>query len=750
MLLTNHKRILVLIVVIIAFSLSLATKETRADVSQTRLIAPNATPISNDQTSNTSGAIRTLMQTGVNQQAILTTSNALPFDNFGGAVALSADGNTAVVGASEKTLANKRTGAVYIYVRSGNTWEQRAELKPDGGARGDQFGASVALSADGNTVVVGAYDTKVGQTLGSGKVYVFIRSGNGWVEQAKLQADDFAPHDNFGYSAGVSSDGNTLIVGADVKLTQDDVYSGAAYIFVRNGGVWTQTAKLVAFNARTLDHFGYRVALSGNGTTAIIGAIGANTNPHANSGAAYVYVNSGSAWGLQSMLIPADTREGGYFGGAVALSHDGSTALIGAYSDHREQYANFGSAYIFARNGTRWTQQNKLVGDIVVTNDYFGVAVALSADGRSALIGSQFEDVNGDLNNGTVYLFERSGVLWLRQARFATSDSVNTDLFGRAVALSANARTALIGAGNEAYGSNLTSKAYIFNLTPPEPTATPSSTPRPPRPDTIGVYKAGVFYLRHQNAAGAADITANFGGDASDLPVVGDWNGDGVDTIGVYRSSTGVFFLSDSNTAPSIAVSPVFGNPGDTPFAGRWSADMTGSGLGVYRNSNGLLYQRKSLTSGVNDFFAVFGDPGDIAFAGDWDVNGFDSVGVYRPNNVTWYLTNNSQPDGITFSDYSYSWNSGVHLPVIGDWNGDGVSTTGYFASSTNANFTLNNTAHSAPSTPLTFAFGPTGGKPIAGKWTAASGAALGNIIVSGVNIGQPGMSNPDGGDNTD
>jgi hypothetical protein len=260
------------------------------------------------------------------------------------------------------------------------------------------------------------------------------------------------------------------------------------------------------------------------------------------------------------------------------------------------------------------------------------------------------------------------------------------------------------------------------------------------------VYNNGVFYLRNTNNAGTADITAFFGGDASDLPVAGDWNGDSVDTIGVYRSNTGFFFLSDSNTTPTVSYTVLFGNPGDTPFAGKWTADMTHDGIGVYRNSNGILYQRKSLTSGFDDFFAVYGNPGDKGFAGDWDGNGFDSIGIYRNSNQTWFLTNNSTPSGITFSDIDFVWNIWITSPITGDWDGDGVSTVGYRSFDFGV-FVLHSTNASA-GTDNTFAFGPTPGKPIAGKWIAPSKPPLSSVIGSN---GQSGSgSNPAGSDKAD
>lgn len=272
----------------------------------------------------------------------------------------------------------------------------------------------------------------------------------------------------------------------------------------------------------------------------------------------------------------------------------------------------------------------------------------------------------------------------------------------------------------------------------PTRTNTPTNTPLPPRPDTIGVYLDGTFYLRNTNNAGSPDITALFGGDAADLPLAGDWDGNGVDTIGVYRNSTGFFYLSDSNTSPALNYNPLFGNPGDTPFAGKWTADMTHDGIGVYRNSNGILYQRKALTGGFDDFFAVFGNPGDVGVAGDWDGNGFDSIGVYRSSNTTWFMTNNSTPGGITFSDINFVWDITTKIPVVGDWDANGTTTVGYFGPFTGSGQFVLHSTNATAGTDNTFIFGPSTGKPIAGKWIAPSQPPS----VAGVNVGQPGSNN--------
>jgi hypothetical protein len=262
---------------------------------------------------------------------------------------------------------------------------------------------------------------------------------------------------------------------------------------------------------------------------------------------------------------------------------------------------------------------------------------------------------------------------------------------------------------------------------------------------TIGVYKDGVWYLRYTNAAGAANLQVNFGGDPSDLPVAGDWDGNGTDTIGVMRTSTGVFLLSNTNASPTVAHSPVFGNPGDTPFAGRWASDMTHDGLGVYRPSNGILYQKKQLTTGFSDFFAIFGNPGDQGVGGDWNGDGIDSIGVYRPGVQKWFMTNNGAPGGVTFSDVDFVWNIGTALAVVGDWNGDGTTTVGYYTSA--GAFVLHST-NAATGTDTTFNFGPANGKPVAGKWNGSSApaplSASGSPVLNGVLVtGNAGSSNP-------
>lgn len=250
------------------------------------------------------------------------------------------------------------------------------------------------------------------------------------------------------------------------------------------------------------------------------------------------------------------------------------------------------------------------------------------------------------------------------------------------------------------------------------------------RPDTVGVFSSGTFFLRNSNTAGVADITVAFGS-AGDLPTAGDWNGDGVDTIGVYEPTLGVYLLRDSNTPGSPDYSLVLGNPGDTPLAGRWDSTMTHDGVGVFRPSNGLLYLKRALTTGFADYTMVLGNPGDKGIAGDWDGNGFDSIGVFRPSSGVFFLSNamagTTGAPAVVFSDYNFAFGSPTDLPFAGDWVGTGASRVGVFRSGF---VYLRNSLTAGPADEA-FVYGPTSALPIAGKWVPASQAPrVGNVIV--------------------
>ena len=395
----------------------------------------------------------------------LTASDAAADDEFG--VSVSISGDTAIVGARSDDDAGSNSGSAYIFTRSGGVWTQQGKLMASDAAPGDNLGHSVAISGD--TAIVGAQRND-GTGSDSGSAYVFTRSAGVWTQQAKLTASDAAAGDEFGTFVFISDD--TAIVGATLN---DDggSNSGAAYVFTRSGSVWTQQAKLTASDAAQDDRFGGNVSISGD--TAIIGAFG-NDDGGADSGSAYIFTRSGGVWTQQAKLTASDAAAGDYFGNFVSIS--GDTAIAGAYPDD-DAGSNSGSAYIFTRTGATWTQQAKLTASDAAAGDEFGVYVSISGD--TAIVGA-FRDDDGGSNSGSAYIFARNGSTWTQQAKLTAFDAAANDEFGIGVSISGN--TAAVGARWDDDGGSNSGSAYVFSIctgsATPTATATPTDTPVPP------------------------------------------------------------------------------------------------------------------------------------------------------------------------------------------------------------------------------------------------------------------------------
>ena len=260
-------------------------------------------------------------------------------------------------------------------------------------------GESVSLSADGDTAVVGAPN----DNGGAGAAWVFTRSGVTWAQQGpKLLGGEESGTGHFGNDVAVSGDGSTAIIGAP----GDNSNAGAAWIFTRSGSTWAQQApKLTGGEESGAGRFGFRVALSGDGTIATIGGPGDN----GGVGAAWAFTRSGSVWEQQAPKLVGGEEVGkGEFGVSVALSSDASSALIGGGGDNSE----LGAAWVFARSGSTWEQQgSKLTGGGEVGKARFGFRVALSSDASTALIGGGGD--NSEL--GAAWVFARSGSTWEQQ-----------------------------------------------------------------------------------------------------------------------------------------------------------------------------------------------------------------------------------------------------------------------------------------------------------------------------------------------
>ena len=215
------------------------------------------------------------------QQAELTASDGATSDQFGWSVAVS--GSTALAGAPSHWVGSNRLGAAYVFLQSGTTWGQQAELTSSGGAANDGFGSSVAV--DGSTAVVGAVGHMVGLNVDQGAAYVFVQGGTAWKQQAELTAADGAAGDYLGSSVAVS--GSTAIAGSWQHTVGSNVEQGAAYVFAPSGGTWSQQAELTAADGARYNGFGVSVAVSGG--TALAGAPSHWVGSNPAQGAAYVF-----------------------------------------------------------------------------------------------------------------------------------------------------------------------------------------------------------------------------------------------------------------------------------------------------------------------------------------------------------------------------------------------------------------------------------------------------------------------------
>lgn len=364
------------------------------------------------------------------RQAMLTPIDGASSDQFGNAVAL--EGNTAVIGARYDDLpAGSDAGSASVWVRAGSTWSRQAVLTAADAAASDHFGSAVALSGD--TAVVGSRDDDhLGADAGS--AYVFVRSGTSWVQQAKLTAPDAAAGDVFGGSVAIV--GDTILIGAIGDDVGANVNAGSTYVFVRSGATWSQQAKLTAADIGTAEFFGSAVALGSPATTALIGSRNDHHAGGSQAGSAYVFTVSGTVWSQQAKLIAADSATQDFFGSSVAIS--GTSAVVGSPGDDTPGGTDAGSAYVFTRAGTVWTQNTKLTASDGDGIDQFGAAVAIEGD--LILVGAENDEQNGP-NAGSAYLFQRTGTGWVQDLKLMERPFA---LFGSSVALSADTR--LIGA----------------------------------------------------------------------------------------------------------------------------------------------------------------------------------------------------------------------------------------------------------------------------------------------------------------
>ncbi len=387
--------------------------------------------------------------TGTPTETKFNASDIAASSHFGEMVEISSDGNYAIVGSPRQDTGGTDTGAVYIYVRSGSSWSQQVKLQASDRTANYRFGTDVSLSDDGTYAIIGAHYGNGGH----GSAYVFIRSGTSWSQQAILTASDSVNGARYGESVSISSDGTYVIVGAPYDTPSSLSNAGSSYVYIRSGTSWTQQAKLVTSDIQGGDTAGFHVTISGDGNYAMMGARNEDTGGY-NAGAAYVFIRSGTSWSQQAKLVSSDLQASDAFGSGVSLSSNGTYAIIGAYASYSSEdpWVDEGSAYIFIRSGTSWSQQAKLIATDGQAGDDFGWNVDISNDGSHAIVGAPEEDAGGT-NAGAAYVFKRSGTSWSQVKKLQSSDLQAFDRYGRDVALSNDGTFGIVGAYQERGGS---------------------------------------------------------------------------------------------------------------------------------------------------------------------------------------------------------------------------------------------------------------------------------------------------------
>ena len=367
----------------------------------------------------------------------------------GTSVSLSGDGNTAIVGGPGDNIL---AGAAWIYTRAGGVWSQQAKLVGTGavGLFPAEQGLSVSLSGDGSTAIVGGF----GDDNEIGAAWVYTRSGGVWSQQAKLVGTGALSAAEQGASVSLSGDGNTAIVGGP-----GDSSAGAGWVFTRSAGVWSQQAKLVGTGVLGSAAQGASVSLSDDGNTAIVGGPFDNFNPIAPSpGAAWVFARSGGVWTQQAKLVGTGAVGAAAQGGSVSLSGDGNTAIVGGASD--SDFA--GAAWVYTRSDGVWSQQTKLVGAGAVAAAAQGASVSLSGDGNTAIVGGPSDNGENTLGFGVgaTWVYTRSGSVWTQRGpKLVGTGNVGNAGQGEAISLSNDGNTAIVGGP----GDNLdTGAAWVF------------------------------------------------------------------------------------------------------------------------------------------------------------------------------------------------------------------------------------------------------------------------------------------------
>lgn len=383
------------------------------------------------------------------------TLDGVSGDYFGSGLALTADGSLLFAFGNSSNVSTNTYKSFYVFdlINDGLVYQQK--IAPKDGSVDDRFGVQTALNSDGTILAVGCFldDETVAN---SGSVYVYIRQGHQWVLQQKLYASDPTTSKGFGLGLAMNSDGSYILIGANT----DNASKGSVYVFLKNGNVWTQQTKLVASDGLLSDNFGHDVCVNADASIAMVAAPDRDDNSLTDSGCVYIFTRSGSTWTQQQKIYAPLKAASDRFGIGMSMNAVGDYALIASYG-RDDKGTNTGVVFGFSRSVNTWTHKHTIYPDDPSANSGFGVSVALNATGDFALVGCE-SDGSRAVSAGSVYVFTRINDTWTQRNKLYSTTSEAGEAFGRAVALTADAKIAAIGASADNVSGVRTGSVYIF------------------------------------------------------------------------------------------------------------------------------------------------------------------------------------------------------------------------------------------------------------------------------------------------